>query len=325
MNPLFTEYHTAIWNFLKTQSGNLIINAGPGSGKTWSVKNLIVPALISTGLTTGGCIAFNTKNANDLKAAITNPNVICSTVHSALFACYRKNYYKVRVEVEKAAGFDKWKKCYMPGTTDKCKNIADILFPDAKESPKTAAVRLVSLMKMNALGLPGYPEYTDRKIISEIMDRHSINNNNADDDESEDVVEMAIEIFRQSIRATGTINHDDMIYMTLFLNAPLPDWDFLVYDEGQDMKPADLEFLVRMKKKGCRIAIVGDTKQGINFFTGSMQGALEVATEKLEASMFPLPVSYRCSKAAAAAANEVFPDSVIAGPNAKDGLSLIHI
>lgn len=319
MNPLFTTYHTAIHEFLLNGDQNLIVNAGPGSGKTWSIKNLIVPALIQSGLKRGGCIAFNTKNAYDLKAAITHPNVECSTVHSALFACYRKTHFKVRVEVEKEAGFDRWKKCHMPATTDKCQNIASILFPEAKASVSTAACRLVSLMKMNAMGLPGYPEYTDRGAITEIAERHSISLNNNEDESGEDAIEMAIDIFKQSIRATGTLNHDDMIYMTLFTNAPLPDWEFLVYDEGQDMKPADLEFLIRMKNKGCRIAVVGDTKQGINFFTGSMQGALETAVEKLGARMFPLPVSYRCSKAAAAAANEVFPDSVIPGPNAKDG------
>lgn len=319
MNPLFTPYHTSIWNYLLKSDGNIIVNAGPGSGKTWSVKNLIVPAFIQSGIKKIACIAFNAKNAYELKAAITHPNVECSTVHSLLWQSLKRHQYKIRVEVEKEAGFDKYKKRFMPAQKGKTQNIADMLFPEEKESAKSAACKLVSLLKMNAFELPGYESINDRKAIQEIADRHSVNNNNNEDDDGPDLIEMAQQIFAASIRAVGTADFDDMIYLTLYLNAPLPDVDGLVYDEGQDMKPADLEFLIRMKRKGCRIAVVGDSKQGINFFTGSMQDSLEVGAEKLDASILPLPVSYRCSKAAAGLANEVFPESVIPGPNAKDG------
>lgn len=318
MNPLFTQYHTAIWEFLLNGTKNLIINAGPGSGKTWSIKNLVVPALIQTGSMSIGCIAFNSKNAAELKAAISHPSVECSTVHSALWNRLKRFKHKIRVEVEKEAGFNKYYKRFEKATKGKTQNIADMLYPDEKESVKAAACRLVSLLKMNAFELPGYASINDVQAIAEVMERHSINNNN-DDEDSEGIVGIAQQVFQASIRATGSADYDDMIYLTLYLNAPLPDWDALAYDEGQDMKPADLEFLTRMKKKGCRIVVVGDTRQGINFFTGSMQSALEIGAERLEAETFPLPVSYRCSKIAAELANEVFPGSVIPGPNAKDG------
>ncbi len=322
MNPLFTKYHVAIWEFLLQTGKNLIINAGPGSGKTWSIKNLVVPALLQSGLKRGGCIAFNGKNAYDLKNAINVPNVDCSTVHSALWQCLKLKNKFIKAEIEKEAGFDKFRKKWMPAQKGKAQNIADMLFPEDKESERANACRIVSLLKMNAFNLPGYPSINDRGAIETVMERHSIKNGNGNefsDTEGADLVEMAQKIFGESIRRTDTADFDDMIYLTLMLNAPLPNWDFLAYDEGQDMKPADLEFLKRMDAKGCRIVMVGDTKQGINLFTGSMQGALDIAATELKAETFPLPVSYRCSKAAAELANGVFPDSVIAGPTAKDG------
>ena len=113
MNSLFIQYHIDIWDFLKSNPQNLIVNAGPGSGKTWSIKNLIIPALLETGLRFGGCIAFNKKNAMDLQKAIVNPGVECSTVHSALLKCLKKLNQYIKIEIEKEAGFDKFRKKWM--------------------------------------------------------------------------------------------------------------------------------------------------------------------------------------------------------------------
>lgn len=310
-----TKYHEAIKSFILETPNHLIIEAGPGSGKTATVKNVIIPTLLTI-LATGGCLAFNTKNAGELKEAIKNPFVECSTVHSALLKCLKKTVPSLRVEVEKEAGKD-FRGVYRKATVGKCQALADAMFPDASASERASACRLVSLAKNNAIGLPGYPAISDRAAWQEISERHSINNNNESSDY--DIIEMGIEILKESVANKWAADHDDMIYMVLYLTGFLPNWDFLVYDEGQDATPLQAEFLSRMAKRGCRVIVVGDGHQSINMFAGAMQESLTVVAEMIGAKKLPLPVSYRCSKAAAILANQVFPGSVIPGPNAKEG------
>jgi superfamily I DNA/RNA helicase len=331
MNVTFqvTKYHTAIASACQ-QERCVVVNAGPGSGKTTTIQMVVVPNLLKHHRK-GGAIAFNTKNAYDLKNAINLLNVDCSTEHSALFKCLKKVVPSIKVEVETPAGYNKFRKRWMPATVDKVAQIAAIMVASAKEDAPEApvvslALKLVSLMKMSALGLAGFPAISDRTAINEIVDAHGLSpegDSDAVDGDSGDILDesisLAISLVNASNKASGACNFDDMIYLALHLNAPLPDWDFLVYDEGQDLKPVSLEFLRRMHAKGCQIVVVGDTNQAINQFAGSMHMALETAIVQLDALSLPLPVSYRCSKAAALLANGVFESAVIANDSALDG------
>lgn len=307
------EYHHAIQRFLENCDRNLIIKAGPGCGKTTTLKYVVVKVLLLILKALGACIAFNYKNADDLKKAIENNRVNCSTVHAMLKGCFARH---VRVKVESEARFDTYKKRWVPASTGKSQAIAEILMADCTASQRAAACRLVSLAKSQAIGLPGYAPIEDRSAWQKIMDSHSIDNNN---DEGFDLIEFSQILMRATLKETATIDFDDMIYMALYLNLPLPNLDFLCFDEGQDCTPIQLEFLSRLAKLGTRIVIVGDPNQAINIFAGAMPKALEIAQQQLNAEVLPLPVSYRCSKVAAQLANEIFPDSIIPGPNALDG------
>ena len=319
-NPLFNQYHNGIVTAILTGDKNLIVEAGPGSGKTWSVKNAIVPALLEKGAKNGRCIAFNGKNAYELKAAIQSPKVECSTVHSLGLSILRAHNRYLKVDTAQEAGKDKYDR-WQKARNGKALDIAENYFPDVSESDRQKAVTLADLMKVNGFGLPGFPSFDDTGEIQKLRDRHSINsnNNNFEDDDSDRITEIAIEICKVSVRASGSVDFADMLYLPLYLNLPLPHLDFVVYDEGQDCKPAELELLKRFHANGARIVIVGDGNQGINLFAGAMPDALERAAEVLQAQCLPLPVSFRCSQAAANLANGVFPNSIIAGPNAKPG------
>lgn len=320
-NFITTQFHTAIATAIKT-GNNVIVKAGPGSGKTTSIKHVFVPALLSLGLMSGGAIAFNYKNAMDLKAAINSPFIACSTVHSALFGCL-KSFMRVKVEVASKAGFNKFKKRYMPAMPGKAEIILQAVLADKKSDFKNTGdvLRLVSLMKANALGLPGYPAINDTNAINAIISAHGLitANNDGTLPDSSELIDLAVSVFEASLKATATVDFDDQIYFALYFNAPLPDWKFLVYDEGQDIKPIELEFLKRMDARGCQLVIVGDSDQAINQFTGCLSDALTDASNMLNAQVLPLPVSYRCSFTSASLANEIFPDSVIAWEGAKQG------
>jgi len=326
MNVTFqvTPYHTAIATACETKQC-VVVNAGPGSGKTTTIKMVIVPILAKLH-GKGGAIAFNTSNAYELgKALAAYTNVACSGEHSALYKCLKKALPAIKVQVEGKAGKNKFGK-WMPATVSKCELLASVLFT-GEDAPDLSTIKracsLVSKMKLAGMGLPNFPAIDDREAIDELIASHAMDANapqlSEDSDSMAETVSVAIKLMHASNLATGACDFDDMIYMTLLLNAPLPDWDFLVYDEGQDMKPVTLEFFRRMHARGCQIVIVGDVHQAINFFAGSMHMALETGIETLNAISCPLPVSYRCSKIAAELACEVFPNAVIAASSANQG------
>jgi superfamily I DNA/RNA helicase len=315
-----TKFHLA---FEKGIYGgeNTVIESGPGSGKTTSIKVVIVPTLLKNHKK-GGAIAFNGKNAADLKSAINDERVESSTTHSALFQCFRKAFSKVKVEVSKPAGFNKFKKRFEPAQKGKTEII--LMAIEAKkeiqlnEHEQFMVIRLVALMKMDALGITEEinDENIDKIIANHALAQPDITGNLPD---LTKIKEFAIEVFNASIKAIGSIDYEDMLYLPIYMNLALPEWDFLVYDEGQDCKPIELEFIKRMASKGCQIVMVGDSNQAVNDFAGSMENALGRVSEAIKGVSYSMPVSYRCSKASAELANEIFPDSVIPWDGANEG------
>lgn len=319
-----TPEHLAIENSVQSRK-HTIVAAGPGSGKTTTISQVIVPALLVSNHNLsgiqGGAVAFNTKNANGLKVAINSPYVECGTVHSIGLRCLKTVVNGLKIEVPNKGGFYKGR--YIKPTVDKMVRLADQLFP-SKEGEKldfTLPLRLVNLMKANAFGIPGYPAINDRQAINELLAHHALVSDDTENngERLEQAIDVAIKLMQASVKEYAVANYDDMLYMALALNARLPDWKFLVYDEGQDIKPIEFELIRRMAENGTQIIVVGDSYQAVNQFTGCMADSLASLASLLNVSPLPLRTSYRASIAAADLANAIFPNSVIPWSGAKQG------
>lgn len=317
-----TPDHATIGNAVASGKA-AIIAAGPGSGKTTTIHEVVVKTLLLNGKK-GGAIAFNSKNAKALEVAINRPlDVQCSTTHSALLKSLKLAVNGLKVEVTSKGSFFKGRRT--KPTLDKVILLCDEMFKDVKDFDFSLAIKLVSLMKANAMGINGYPAINDRGAINQIIAEHSLNGQDSLSDSNENVstveasIDYAIKLMEASIKNYASANYDDMIYMTIKLDAKLPEWDFLVYDEAQDIKPIEFEFIKRMADKGCQIIVVGDSYQAINHFTGCMADSLSSIATLLNTDKLPLRTSYRCSVVAAEYANRIFPDSVIPWQGAKQG------
>lgn len=314
-----TPYHVAIRNGILADKKHKGVMAGPGSGKTTTGKLIIVPAVIASGLTSGAAMTFNTKNASDLKDAFAAfPGVQCGTIHSLVLKAIKAVWPGVRVVVKKEAGKRMGPKGFRFYPAEKGK--LDLIgegeaYGEEKSGEIEAGKRLVSLAKAAGFGLPNFPSVTDAEAWKTLAKQHG----QQEAETLDNVVRIAQSIFAASVRDTSTMDFDDYLYFLLFYNLPLPVWQFIFYDEAQDATPIVIEFLRRMALQGTRILYVGDEKQNINVFMGAVSGAMRKLQEILDADVYPLPVSYRCSKAAADLANEVFPDSVIAADGNAQG------
>lgn len=305
----YTSFHEAIKKaLLANPNKNYGIDAGPGSGKTTTIFEIIVPALYACYQIGIRLFAFNRKNADDFKVRLDKyPTCSASTIHATMLEIIRSNWGpKVKVNAPQEAGY-KFKK-YQAARDGKTKEAAKELFPEANGFTIANVCQLVTLAKSNAFGI--ITPVNDRAAWEEIKARHSIGVEETTED-NEDIIAMAIKVFAATVEDKSQIDFDDMPYFVAKYNLKLPDWDALVLDEGQDVTPIALHFMKRMKDKGCRIIFVGDRKQAINSFMGAMHNSIDEMAAVLDAEVLPLPVSYRCSLAAAQLANQVFPNSVV--------------
>ena len=103
-------------------------------------------------------------------------------------------------------------------------------------------------------------------------------------------------------------SYDDMLYMPLYLDAPIPTFGFVFVDEGQDSNPLRVEWACRMMAPGGRIMVVGDNKQAIYRFTGALSSALETIRVRFNCTVFKMTVTFRCAKAIVRMAQQLVPD-----------------
>lgn len=329
---VFTQYHTEIEGSIKS-GANTFIDAGPGSGKTSTIFAIVLPSLIESGLESGILFAFNKANANDFQSKIPAghiEDIKSGTIHSILLGILKKSsdFGYVRINAPQEAG-EKYGR-YQHAKKGKTREIVENMFPEENANFWGNVCRLIGLAKNSAFGIKscdGYsnPNIGDRDAWQNLIETYSISDSILSEFEGEsdgpDLIESAQKAMIETIKAKSEIDFDDMLYFPLYYsdNCELPNIDFIVMDEGQDIFPITLEFIARMRQKGAQIVMVGDRKQAINGFAGSIAGAIDIAQQRLSGNILSMPISFRCSKIAAKKANEIFENSVIPSENALEG------
>lgn len=325
----FNDYHWEIENSVLSGE-NTFVDAGPGSGKTSTIFAVVLPSLIANDKETGCLFAFNKANANDFQSRIPESysgNIKAGTIHSILLSLLRDclSFKTLRINGPQDAGLKYGR--YHKARKGKTRDMAEEMFPEENGNFISNVCRLVSLAKNSAFGIKSNDDYknpdiSDRTEWDKLIATYSIGGMDSDNFEGEndvDLIECAQKLLVETVKNKSEADFDDMLYFPMYYKCNLPDWDFLIMDESQDIFPITLEFISRMKDKGTQIVMVGDRKQAINGFAGSIAGAIDVALGRLGGNIMDMPVSFRCSKAACDRANEIFPNSVIAHDNAKEG------
>lgn len=96
-------------------------------------------------------------------------------------------------------------------------------------------------------------------------------------------------------------DYDDMLYLPIALDLPLPKFQLVLTDESQDFNACQVQMLNKMCKDGARVIFVGDPNQALYHFRGADCHAFERIAEMLEGNCrnltrHNLPKSYRSAK-----------------------------
>lgn len=202
---------------------------------------------------------------------------------------------------------------------NKVRNIVDSYNHPIAEQYRNQICELVSKAKGEGVGF-----FDDRPVAShntwfDIADHYDINGLD-DTSEMEQVVDTAIQAYKQSLAQTNIIDFDDMILFPLVKNLRVKfTKDIVFVDEAQDLSRARQALVAKFVKPGTgRMVVVGDDRQAIYGFAGADSDALENMIERWGCVDLPLSVTWRCPKAVVAKAQTIVPD-IEAAPNAAEG------
>lgn len=297
----WSEFQHNIFNFVATGTGNAIIEAVAGSGKSSTIIESLKLAKGSTIF-----LAFNKAIAEELKSKGVNAR----TFHSLCFSAVRNHTGVSNVEGNKLS---KLIRQYTTMDEDAIANGKGISSHDAGNY-RVIAAKLVSLAKQAGMGF-----LTEDSIENwnAICIHHDID---IPKDQSGDIgraVEVA-QLLLQWSNESDMVDFDDMLFIAVRDRLSLPKFDFVFVDEAQDTNMIQREILRMISHSNSRLIAVGDPSQAIYGFRGADADSLNHIAREFNAIRLPLSISYRCSQAVVNYAKQWVPH-IEAAPDAIEG------
>jgi len=325
-SPTMTPEQLAAVTWTHTNHGNLILEAVAGSGKTFTIIEMLIAINYHFPQARSALMSFNAKVRDELKARVLTKsirNTEVNTVHGFGFSSFKSHFGARKPNAYK---------------------LTDLLEPLLKQfklnySFSKPITQTVSIAKDTGMDL-FYPNTTAewRKLI----DYHDI----SWDEEKlplSNFINLCADLFSLSVKKTDKIDFGDMIYLPLKHNLTFPQFDFVFIDEAQDTNatrrevakrmlkhdgiasgivneyelfgsqesgngngPTEAEYKVAHTKLG-RLIAVGDRHQAIYGFTGADNDALDILKKEFSAQELPLSTCFRCSKAVIRHAQSIVP------------------
>lgn len=294
-----SEYQEKVFNFVRKGTGNGVIRATAGSGKTTTIITAmkLVPK-------TKKClfIAFNKSIVEELTKKLEDyPNCHVRTLHSLGYAILRRNFGN---DIE----IDEYKyKVYLK------KNLAELsgIDEDTQITPKQVEEYTASIV-----ALIDFARFNNAQSLKEIK----MVALNYDIPVSFDECEVALKCLEWGKENHNVIDYADMLWLPCELSLkPLGlQYDWIFFDEAQDASLISIQLFMKCFKRGTRFMAVGDSNQAINFFAGSSPEAFDFLCNYQNTTVFNLPITYRCAKSITRFANTLVPD-MVSRENAPEG------
>lgn len=287
-----------IFAWFETGSGNLIVRARAGTGKTTTI---IEGAERSPEAKPGGSTrvllaAFNKNIQLELEKRIKSSSIYAKTLHSLGFSSLMRNWPEVRVSKADERQAALALQVCGERTLEEVLILVGQIHTKMREIFPLEATPAKTLELMVDFDLLPDDEMVESGFSNEwVADRAA------------EAVELAAD--RQFLVQAGClIDFADMIYLPLRHNMVRPAFDLVVVDEAQDMTVPQLQLAIRSCRKGGRIAIVGDDRQAIYGFRGADSGSLDRLKGVLNAPELGLTTTYRCPKRVVEIAAAYVPD-----------------
>lgn len=294
-NPAPSPAQTAIIDAAVNGKGNLLVQARAGSGKT-ALLAMVCTALIEQDPSRRLiALAFGRKNAKDFEHRLP-ARVESSTLNSLGWRAVQRQFPHAilgdKVERDRALAVLK----AVPG--------------DRGKYAATTLAKLVRLCK-------GWLVTTAQEAL-DIARKHDLLPEPYMQITPSAWAEFAVDCLELSKVYNGAVSYADQLWLPVVLGLPVAEYDFVMIDETQDLNRCQVALVLRVMAPGARALAVGDQRQSIYAFTGADVRSMSRLQTALQATEFPLSVSYRCDRAIVEEAQRFVPDFE-ASPYAGEG------
>ncbi|MBE9191389.1 ATP-dependent helicase [Gloeocapsopsis crepidinum LEGE 06123] len=316
-----SKYQTAIFDWVTNGRGDAVIEAYAGSGKTTT----LVEAASRLRSEKATFLAFNKHVAKELQLRI-GKSMACKTIHSIGMSTIRNHLGNAIVDEHK----------YTDIARDYAKEIAEGLFSryqlalkqwarsknrDTKEpkDPPTATFIANQLKQLAHFCMVTLTPFHDYDAVEATIAHFNCL------DDSLDLRTLhypLVSLLRDGERMaadSATISYDDMLWLPYQWNLTPSKQEWIFIDECQDLSPAQLDLVLKMRGSGGRLLFVGDRHQAIYGFAGASSDSFDQIIEKTQATILPLSICYRCPKKHIKLAQKLVPQ-IEAAPNAIEGV-----
>lgn len=254
----------AFFDFVSEGTGNALINAVAGSGKsTTIIQSLnLIPKNQKVLF-----LAFNKSIVDELSSKVPS-HVEVKTLHSLGWRAILDAFPRTKL--------DKFGK--------KIKDLIDVssIKWDTNDFAfKNRVKKLVSLGKLS------YCQTLAEMVI--LAGDHNV-------EIEADEPARALEIIEKANEITSLWDFDDMIYQPIKRNLALPKYDWVFVDECQDLSVVQQQLFQKTLHSESRFVAVGDPYQSIYYFMGANSEAFNNLKKFPNTQIFPLSTTFRCSK-----------------------------
>jgi DNA helicase-2/ATP-dependent DNA helicase PcrA len=284
----WSSYQSDLFDWAANGSGNIIVQAVAGSGKTTTGVEMVKRMRGSHIY-----LAFNKSIATELSSRGVNGR----TFHSLCYGPVLK--FKGATSVD----------------SNKLQTLAREIFDDStRRAYGTFTTKLVGLARNAGIGaglLPNVPSEWEA-----LANHHDLepDTDNGDMDEG---ITLAMELLAAS-NDSPMVDFDDLLYITVKDNLTLPKFDNVLVDETQDTNAIQRAIVKKIMHTRSRLGAVGDEAQAIYGFRGADSDSMGLIADEFNCKQMPLTVTYRCPKAVVAYAQQ-WVDHIEAAPDAIDG------
>lgn len=300
-------HQQAAIDWVRNGKGHGVMRAVAGSGKTTTLLHMleILPSTMRVLYMSFNRTIVKTARAKAKAMGLTNVDIF--TINSKGFAIDRKypgfkdmNEFKVMDILTDMGYFISKEK------------VKDPVLRNRNHVLRRAVKKIVDLVK-NTLA-----DYNDPRNIEEIIEKFHIE---IDEEMQDEIIRIIPEVMEINNENLEYVDFNDQCYLPIvnpFFAKRFDLYDFILCDEFQDFNRCNVEFAIRSLAPDGRILAVGDHHQSINGFRGADIHAIPSATQRLQASVLPLSVSFRCPRSHVGYVQQWVPE-IESAPNAIEG------
>lgn len=291
-----THEQEAFWQHALQEQSHIVVNAGPGVGKTTSAIQLCLRLPKTLRIL---FVAFNKHIATEASGKLVASkcfNVEASTFHSVGYSILRSHFKGLNSKPNE----------------EKMTEIVEQLCPMPAINRAEWRRMLNATEKLCGFSknyLLDYQASDYAAHIERIADAHDIDlNGNFNTIMS--LLPQALDICKT--RAAVCVDFDDMVWLPVVLKIPPRiRYDFMIVDEVQDLNRVQHAMIELLNPK--RLLAVGDPRQAIYSFRGAHADSMNYLTAQLAKTSigvktFPMTITHRCPKSHVELAKRLYLD-----------------